>query len=109
MRIEVTKYDFTGNEDKNINFFTGISIPGDDIDLYDYLQESGMGDISYEFEGVDSENSIYVKCSNVTLTCKNEIYNGTDLIDFFELYLQNKYLKFKANFMMKMTIYSMQE
>ena len=98
MRIEVTKYDFTGNEDKNINFFTGISIPGDDIDLYDYLQESGMGDISYEFEGVDSENSIYVKCSNVTLTCKNEIYNGTDLIDFFELYLQNKYLKFKANF-----------
>ena len=98
MRIEVTKYDFTGNEDKNINFFTGISIPGDDIDLYDYLQESGMGDISYEFEGVDSENSIYVKCSNVTLTCKNEIYNGTNLIDFFELYLQNKYLKFKANF-----------
>ena len=56
-----------------------------------------MGDIN-EFEGVDSENSIYVKCSNVTLLYKNEIYNGTDLIDFFELYLQNKYLKLKANF-----------
>ena len=98
MRIEVTKYDFSGNEDKNINFFTGISTVGTSIDLYDYLEKDGMSNINYEFEGVDSENSIYVKCSNVTLTCKSDIYNGTNLTDYFELYLQNKYIKFKANF-----------
>lgn len=57
-----------------------------------------MSNINYEFEGVDSENSIYVKCSNVTLTCKGDIYNGTKLIDYFELYLQNKYIRFKINF-----------
>ncbi len=98
MRIEVTKYYFYNNEDKNINFFTGISTSGTSIDLYDYLEKDGMSNINYEFEGVDSENSIYVKCSNVTLTCKSDIYNGTNLTDYFELYLQNKYIKFKANF-----------
>jgi hypothetical protein len=98
LRITITKYDFSGNEDKNINFFTGISTVGSSIDLYDYLEKDGMSNINYEFEGVDSENSIYVKCSNVTLTCKSDIYNGTNLTDYFELYLQNKYIKFKANF-----------
>ena len=98
MRIEVTKYYFYNNEDKNINFFTGVYSTGPTIDLYDYLIKDGLSEFAYEIEGVDSENSIYAKCSNVTLTCKGDIYNGTKLIDYFELYLQNKYIRFKINF-----------
>ena len=90
MRIEVTKYYFYNNEDKNINFFTGVYSTGTTIDLYDYLIKDGLSEFAYEIEGVDSENSIYAKCSNVTLTCKGDIYNGTKLTDYFELYLQNK-------------------
>jgi len=98
MRIQVLRYNFAGQEDKNINFFTGVPYPSEQLDLYDYLLKDGMSEFSYEFEGVDTENSIYAKCSSINLSCANDIYNGTKLSDFFHLYTQNKYIKCKVNF-----------
>ena len=95
MRIDCLKYEWVrGTEDIDINFFSDVSPTLiETIDLYDYYIDETMSEIEYSFEDVDSDNTLYVKTSNLSFNCINDnLTNSTLLFDFFEVYESNKYL-----------------
>lgn len=101
MRIDCLKYEWVrGTEDITINFFSGVAPTLiETIDLYDYYVDETMSEIEYSFEDVDSDNTLYVKTSNLSFSCINDnLEGGTLLFDFFEVYESNKYLKWKLNY-----------
>jgi len=101
MRIDCLKYEWAnGTEDIDINFFSDVTPTFiETIDLFDYYKDETMSEIEYSFEDIDSDNTLYVKTSNLSFDCINDnLENGTLLFDFFEVYESNKYLKWKLNY-----------
>jgi len=101
MRIDCLKYEWAnGTEDININFFSSVTPTLiETIDLFEYYIDETMSEIEYSFEDVDSDNTLYVKTSNLSFSCINDnLQDSTLLFDFFEVYESNKYLKWKLNY-----------
>ena len=101
MRLRISKYEWAvGTADIDINFYSPVEpfvvIPN--IDLYDYYIKDTMGDISYTFEDIDGDNTLYTTTSSVTFDCINDIYDGITLIEHFGCYESNKYVKWKLDY-----------
>jgi hypothetical protein len=101
LKLKVTKYEWAvGTADIDINIFSSVTptITRDDVDLYDYYIKDTMGDISYSFEDINTDNTLYTTASNVTFDCINDIYNDTVLTEYFGCYESNKYVKWKVDY-----------
>ncbi len=101
MKLIVYEYEWAHNtSDVDINFFSDVQprLVDTTIDLYDYYIKDTMGDISFSFEDIDTDNTLYTTASSLTFDCINDVYNGTALIDFFGCYESNKYIKWKLEY-----------
>ncbi len=105
MRLECLKYRWVaGTLDVEINFFSDtVQQPNleSSIDLYDYYILDTMSDVSYSKEAVESSGSttsLLLECSNLNFQCITDIYSGTDLIDYFEIFTKDKYTRYKFNY-----------
>src|SRR6188768_3653306 len=100
MRLECIKYEWLLNTaDIDINFFSDVTpIPITTIDLADYYIDGTMGDVEYTFEDITSENTLAVEASALSFNCIDDNYSSVNLIDFFECFESNKYLKWKLNY-----------
>lgn len=80
-----------------INFFSSsIRRLESTIDLKDYLIKDTLSDVEYTFENINEvTNGLEIQMSNLSFQCKNEIFNGTALQDFFEVYNSTDKIKFK--------------
>lgn len=80
-----------------VNFFsTSSRILESTIDLKDYLIKDTLSDVEYTFENINEiTNGLEIQMSNLSFQCKNEIFNGTALQDFFEVYNSTDRIKFK--------------
>ena len=99
MRIECIKYKWADTtEANNINFFSSVTPELlQTLDLTDYLVKGSLSDIEYSFQDIDENNAMYLQASNCTFKCLNDIYSDYTLQDFFEVYEQNNFIKFKCN------------
>lgn len=103
MRLLCKKYRWDSSTDTNdVNFYSS-AVPSliETLDLYDYLVKDSLSPFGYDPEGVDSENNLVIKASNVSFRLKNdisEIARVTKLQDFFEIYNVNDYIKFRFEF-----------
>ena len=101
MNLKVTKYQWAvGTADIDVNIFSPVAptITANEVDLYDYYIKDTMGAISYSFEDINTDNTLYTTASNVTFDCINIIYNGTLLTDYFGCFESDKYVKWKVDY-----------
>lgn len=100
MKLICKKYQWTETtNESDVNFFSEV-VPTfiSEIDLYDYLIQGSAGNISYDFNGVDENNSLFYNGSNFSFQCINDIYeNNEKLIDYFEIYNANDYVRYKLD------------
>lgn len=97
MKINCYKYTWDSSTDLNeVNFFSDAERTlTSEVILSDYLIRNTLSNVEYNYRNVDeTENTLYTEASNFNFQCINSINNGTELIDFFELYEKNAYVKY---------------
>lgn len=101
MQLICKKYEWSRPVEMNeANFFsTASKTLIDTLDLFDYLEEGTLSPFESQHEGINQvSQDLEIKMSNVSFRCKNELYNHTDLQDFFEVYDSNPFIKFQLQF-----------
>ena len=105
MRIDCLKYRWDTSTDKSdVNFFSDVDATLVQIvDLFPFLIKDSMSNIEYGFEDIDDNNSLYFTASNFSFQCisdnqdANNLVNAFNLIDFFEVFQVNEYIKWRIN------------
>ena len=99
MKLICKKYQWAETTQENdVNFFSEISPTFiSEIDLFDYLIQGSSGSIGYNFNSVDENNALFYNSSNYSFQCADDIFNGTLLTEFFEIFNANDYVKYKLD------------
>lgn len=101
MRIKCEKYIWDNTTDINeVSFFTDLNnyTAGDVINLNEYLIKDSLSEFTLSAQSIDENNNLAFEAGSVTMNLINKLYSGTDLIDYFQIYENADFIKFKITF-----------